>query len=392
MIGHSLPSLEELPYIPTMRINRPDSTSAFARTLLGVTVALLTTAVCGVGAWAQVPPGSAPGAPGAGGPPGAPAKKAEEPPTEAERYVDLAIKKISEIKTISAEVVQEVKMLNQDFTIRGRYLRAPGTRFRMDLTVSNLPDTSGKMIQVSDGETLWDYQQFFETKLCRKQNIKLILEKLNSPDLDAETRERATTQLGLAGPESLLMGLRRTIKFTHMEEATLDGKPVMIIEGSWRDRTGLVGPDQQNVPAIGQLPPYIPSVARLYLGKEDSWPYQVSLKGKPVPILKAPLEKGPDGKPRPRPVVNDNVAPTSIVMTYSNVKFDSPATDAEFKFTPPSEVPTEDITETIVGTLDQAIKVRAAMSKNANPSKPDVPTIDQSIDVPKLPGDAAPPQ
>jgi outer membrane lipoprotein-sorting protein len=366
-----------------MRINRPDSTLASVRLFFSAIFALIS-AFSGFEVDAQGP--GAPGQTAHGGPPGA--KKAEEPPTEQERYIDLAIKKIAQIKTVSADVTQDVKMLNQDFKIQGRYLRAPGTRFRMDLNVVGLPDTQAKFVQVCDGEILWEYQQFFETKLCSKKNIKLILEKLSSPDLNAEIRETATVQIGLAGPEALLMGLRKSIKFDHMEDGTLDGKPVVILEGKWRDRTGLVGPDKQQVPLLGQLPPYIPSLARLYLGKDDSWPYRVNLVGVPINQLTMPLEKGPDGKPRPKPVA-DKVTPTSIVLIYSNVTFDTPVSLDEFKFDPPREIQTEDVTEAILGQLDQAIKVSSAMNK-AEAAKSAVPVLDESIPIPKVPSEPAP--
>jgi hypothetical protein len=164
----------------------------------------------------------------------------------------------------------------------------------------------------------------------------------------------------------------------------------MILEGNWRDRTGLLGPDKQQVPMIGPLPPYIPSFARLYLGKDDSWPYRVNLVGKPVSILKAPLEKGPDGKPRARPVT-DNVAPTNIALIYSNVSFDPPASLDVFKFDPPSEIRPEDLTEAILSQLDQAIKVGSAMKK-AEATKSEVPVLNESIGVPKIPGEPANPK
>jgi outer membrane lipoprotein-sorting protein len=389
MIGHSLPSLEELPYIPTMRINRLDSTSALVR-ILGPASLALASAFGGFEVRAQGPGAPGPAAPGGGPSPGSlPAKKAEEPPTEAERFIDLAIKKIAQIKSVSADVRQEVKMLNQDFKIQGRYLRAPGTKFRMDLKVVDLPDTQAKMLQVCDGEILWEFQQYFDTKLCSKKNVKQILEKLNSPELNAEMREAATLQLGLAGPEALLMGLRKSIKFNHMEEGSLDGKPVVILEGNWRDRTGLLGPNKQQVPMLGMLPPYIPSLARLYLGKEDSWPYRVNLTGKPLTVVvNAPAEKGPDGKPRAKPVA-DSVAPTSIVLIYANVSFDSPANPDEFKFDPPREIQTEDMTEAILGRLDQAIKVGGAMQK-AEAAKSEIPVLNESIPVPNPAGEPAP--
>ena len=41
----------------------------------------------------------------------------------------------------------------------------------------------------------------------RKLSIKPILERLNSPELDPKIRDQAMTQMGFAGPETLLVGL-----------------------------------------------------------------------------------------------------------------------------------------------------------------------------------------
>ena len=66
------------------------------------------------------------------------------------------------------------------------------------------------MLQVCDGETLWDYQQVLESQSYRKMSVKPVFEKLNSPEIDAKTREQVMTQMGFAGPEALLVGLRKT--------------------------------------------------------------------------------------------------------------------------------------------------------------------------------------
>src|SRR4051812_33429830 len=116
-----------MPYIPTMPKNR---------TFPALGIALLIP----LAAWAQSPsePAKAP-APAATTPdatPAAPAGStqavqaaqtaaaaAAEAPTETETFLDGAIKAIDKLKTVSADIVQKVDMLDQKFNISGRYLK-----------------------------------------------------------------------------------------------------------------------------------------------------------------------------------------------------------------------------------------------------------------------------
>ena len=211
-------------------------------------------------------------------------------------------------------------MLKQDFFIKGRYLKAPSSRIYQRLDVSGLPDSKGITLQICDGETLWDFQEILDTKVFRKFSIKPILERLNSPEIDAKTRDQIISRMGFAGPETLLVGLRSAIKFTIKEEATLDGKPVWLLRGTWRTRNGLTGPDQRPVPITGPLPAFIPSTASLYLGKDDGWPYKLLLVGNVPTILKDTRLKGPDGRYTTRKSSNDQIEPSKIELTYSNVQ------------------------------------------------------------------------
>ena len=68
-------------------------------------------------------------------PGGAPAAQPEEPPTEAERLIDAAIKKLAKLQSVAADLLEYVDMLDQKFTIKGRYLRAPNARVKLQLTV-----------------------------------------------------------------------------------------------------------------------------------------------------------------------------------------------------------------------------------------------------------------
>jgi outer membrane lipoprotein-sorting protein len=396
MIGHSCPFLEELPYIQTMYHKRIDLHAAALPATLFLSAALAWTprghAQAPEPSQAQPPAVAVPSAPGPASPAAA-AKSGEPPaevPTEAERLIDVAIKRIAGLKSVSADMVQSVQMLKQKFDIKGRYLKAPTSRTYLKLTVSGLPDSNGTLLQVCDGETLWDYQQILEFQNYRKFSVKPIFERLNSPDIDPKTRDQIMNQMGFAGPEALLVGLRKSIKFDQIEEKTLDGKPVWVLRGTWRNRTGLVGPDQRPLPPTGPLPAFVPSRATLYLGKEDGWPYKTILEGSPPTVLRQDTRRvGVDGRPIGSKSSIEKIEPSIIQLVYSNVQINAPIRPEEFAFQAPPNATVEDNTENIIKGLDQAIQIQT-MQKRAEAARQEGPVLDHSIDIPKPPTDPTP--
>lgn len=381
MIGHSFPTLEEKPYIPTMPKNRIIPATMIAVALSG----LFQT----YGQPNQPAPPAAGGAPaGPGAPPAKPG-----PPTEAETLLDEAIAKVKALDSVTAEVLEKVTMLGQKFEIKGRYRKAPKDRLYLKLEVHDLPDASGLMQQVCDGTTFWEYQKVFDTQIYRKLEAGAILAKLRGIDLDKEMSETITTQLGFAGPDALLVGLRKMIKFDQKTKGTLDGRPVWIIRGNWTNRDGLFGPNGQPIGPTMPLPSYVPSLATVYLGEEDYWPYQVMLVGQQTsPILEDTRKRGPNGKPIGR--LKDIQKPllTRIELIYSDVKLNTPVSESEFVFAPPKDVQFDDKTKDILNMLDQAATMQAA-KKKAEAAKGEDATLNQSIDVPKsaTPGGPASP-
>jgi outer membrane lipoprotein-sorting protein len=334
--------------------------------------------------------GAATGAQPAGGattgPGGIPSAPAEEPPTEAEKAIDEAIKKISKLQSVAADLEQDVEMLNQKFKITGRYLKAPNTRLYVLLMVSGgLPDTTGRFLQVCDGETLWEYELVLDQSFYRKLLIKPILERLNSPDLDPEIRAKATTQMGVAGPETLLVGLRKTLRFDQREEAVVDGKKFWKFHGTWKSRQGLAF-NSQPVNPIGPLPPYIPMDATLYLGMADSWPYQLNLLGREASDLLDTRKTGPDGKIVGSKASRQKIPRTRISMTYSNVKLNAVIRQDEFVFQAPANAAVSDDTESLLKTLDRALEA-SAQKKKTDAARKEGEILPQSIDVP-VPGGA----
>ncbi len=369
MIGHSNQTLEEKPYIPTMIYNRLIPT---------VGIALLAALSLRAGAQGPAPAPAETTNPAS---PSAPAGPSEAPPTEAEQTLAEAARKVAAIPTVAADIEQSVDMLNQKFAIKGRYLKATGGRLLLELAVAGLPGSSGEMRQVCDGSTLWDYKQLLESKYYSKINLNPIIEKLKSPEIDAAARQQILTRLGVAGPDVLLVSLGKAILFDQKEEGTLDGRPVWILRGTWKDRQGLLGPNQQPLPPNGPLPPYVPSQATLYIGKEDGWPYKLRLAGRQPTMLFDTRRVGVDGQRIGSRSTIQTIEPSFTELVYKNIDFHPTFKDDAFVYNIPAGVRPDDGTETLLGELEQLIQMKIAQKK-AEAAKAE-PILDQAIPVPR---------
>jgi outer membrane lipoprotein-sorting protein len=332
--------------------------------------------------------GTGPGGAMTPGPVNVPSASEEEPATQAEQAIDAAVRKIGKLQSVSADLVQEVEMLRQNFTMKGQYRKAPNTRVYLLLTISSgLPDSSGRLLQVCDGETLWEAELVLDQSFYRKMSIKPILERLNSPDLDPEIRAKAMTQMGLAGPETLLVSLRKIIRFDSMTETVFEGRKVWKIHGLWKNRQGLMF-ESRAVNPVGVLPPYIPMDATLYLGIDDGWPYQLILEGREDTVLKDSRQRGPDGKIIGSKASIEKIPRTKITITYSNVKLNTPIRLDEFVFQAPANASVADDTESITKTLDRALE-GSALKKKTEAARKEGDVLEQTIDVP-VPGGGSP--
>jgi hypothetical protein len=376
-----------MPYIPIMPKNRTFS-------LLGA--ALLVP----LAAWAQTPSEPAPApvpasAHSASTPPAGSVQAAQpaqtappEEPTPTEKYLDAAIKAIEALKTVSADVRQKVDMLDQAFEITGRYRKGPEHRVYLYLKVSGLPDSGGEMLQVCDGKVLWDTQQVLDTKSYRRIEITQLIEKLKAPELDESLRQQIINNIGLSGPEELLKGLRKSVSFSQpMTSVTIDGKPFWALRGDWKSREGLTGPNQAPLPPIAPLPAYVPSIVTVYLGKTDNWPYKVRLAGLKPSIVYETRKIGPDGRPIGSASSIQQVKPTTIELTYENVKLNGELSDDEFVFTAPNNARVDDQTQAVLGQLDQEIQRRGAQKK-AEAAKAEDPLLKEPILIPRADGPA----
>ena len=209
------------------------------------------------------------------------AEKPEEPPTEAERVIDLAIKKIAKLESVAAELVQEVNMLNQKYTIKGRYLKAPRTRVYLRLTVSGLADTEATTPSGLRRRNPLGLPGHLDSQSYRKLSIKPILERLNSPELDPKTQGSGHHPDGARRPGDAACRAyaRRSSSTRRKKTSSTARRSGNSAEPGGPARAWSAPTAARSAPA-GFLPPYIPMDGTLYLGKDDGWPYKLVLVGR----------------------------------------------------------------------------------------------------------------
>lgn len=288
--------------------------------------------------------------------PAAPATKADP----ADPILDDAIAKIRALKSVAAKVSMRGEMLNQSFDIRGEYLRAQDNRQRLDLALVGPAGAGGRMLQICDGAILWEVQQALDTNFYSKTDVSKILAKLNAPGVTDEQREDLLTRLGFAGPEALLQGLRKSIAFDSIDEAELDGRPVWILRGNWKDRESLTGPEQTPLPEIGPLPAYIPSYAVLTLGKDDGWPYKLEMEGRRRSIVElrgTTTKTDLAGKTTRVKAARTDVEPSRLTLVYSDVRLNPDLKPEDFAYQPPRNVEVQDLTDLQAANLENYLKM-----------------------------------
>lgn len=321
------------------------------------------------------------------------------PPTAAEKTIDAAIAKVRAVSSVSADLELAADMLNQKFRLKGQYLKAPGFKVYLLLTLVGLGDTSGTMLQVCDGTTLWDFSRVLESQQCSRLTITPILKALDRPECDPKFREDILSGLGFAGPEALLTGLRKAFDFDQTAEGDYEGRPVWILRGKWKDNKTPVAPGGGPVSLGAPLPPYVPSLVTLTLGKDDGWPYQVLFEGRmPTQIEQRKKVEEPQldasGRAIDKKITTPSGKPSKLVLTYSNLKVGVTIPEETFAFAPPKGLTPKDDTDRMVAQLEQVITDQA--NKKKADAAPAGPVIDGSLSAPSpgsegaatLPGDA----
>ena len=323
---------------------------------------------------------------------------APEGPTMAENQLNAAIIKVRIMERIAAEIEQDVDMLNQKFKLEGNYYKDTNFRVRLKLNLVGLGDTGSTMLQVCDGKVLWDYQKVLSMQSYRKRELAPILKKLEDPNIDAFFRVMVISQLGFGGPEAMMTGLSKAVKFDQVSEDKIDGVEVWVLGGTWRDRSNLMGPGDRPLAPTAPLPPYIPSNVQIYVGKVDGWPYKIKMVGNAPSLLEEDTRARDPATGRPVGVKKapPKVTPSQITLIYKLLPQDKIKPELFF-FQPPADIKSASVmddTEQFLAQLDvyiqnqinqkkaEAAKGEGEPSLNASPIeiKPDPAARSLGID------------
>lgn len=259
----------------------------------------------------------------------------------AQAYFDQAVKKLATHQTIQAKLVEQVTISDQPIRLIGRYV-GQANKLRLELAVKLTGDVEGSLLEVSDGEILWNQTVIAETKVTLR-NLKQIAAALaEQPSSESTSWD---VELGLGGISGLMSSLQRTMDFEQQREETQGGIDFVIVQGKWKPEFTEKWQRTKDQP----LPSYVPDLLRIYFNAETLFPQRFLY-----------LKKNPE-KQTYRPLVR---------LEFQDVQLDGAVEASEFEFTPPEDLVPEDVTQQYIDQLtrknappDDAAKVPAEKPK-----------------------------
>jgi hypothetical protein len=215
--------------------------------------------------------------------PAQPSAERKEPPPKADAegtgLLKQAIQELNPDKHpwLQTAIWQQGDVQGLTFQAEGRYLTAPDHRLHLDLQV-RIGDTTGQMLVVSDGSTLWESTQVGSGKpVVQKVDLKKALEALSkSPAKDQ--RAQFLQQQSLAGMAPLLQTIQDQMTVTHKERVRRHGRDLFKLTAVWSEETA-----KKIASPRGPWPALLPRQCRLYLDPQPPhWPHRFEWWG-PAP-------------------------------------------------------------------------------------------------------------
>jgi hypothetical protein len=147
-----------------------------------------------------------------------------------------------------------------------------------ELKVQLTNDTTGLVKEVCDGRTHWRNQKVLDTQELVKMDVKKLREVFEKPQFDKDVRDQMIRQLGFSGMVPLMKGVRESQKFESHDEDTLDGNPVYVLHGEWREEVLNQSSFRGQQLNLARMP-YIPSKSTVWIGRDDGWLHKLELEG-----------------------------------------------------------------------------------------------------------------
>lgn len=238
--------------------------------------------------------------------------------------LEQAREKLISYQSVKAKIVETVNIGERRFTMQGSYLQGDGLKLRLDYEVQ-VGSTTGKLIEVCDGQLLWSHQVIGKEQRVNRRNVRQILEAAAAAEPTNETLLHA--ELGLGGLPGLLASIQKSVQFEKQWEQDIDSQPFLVIDGAWTNahRAKFLGPDAD---LKKPLPNFVPDRVRIYVQQDSKFPRRIMYLKK---------YDGPSaGQKSLRPMVT---------IDFIDVAWNVPVDDAAFVFVQPENVERQDVTQ-----------------------------------------------
>jgi hypothetical protein len=227
----------------------------------------------------DAPPSSAPSAaahPGAPTPPLVPSNQAPDP--LAAEALARAVDALAPDRApwLTTALWQRVHLPSCTFTAQGRYLTAPGRRFRLELRTHQANGES-ELLAVGDGRRLWQAERLGRDGWAEVTSVDLdrIAAKLAGPGGASQAQQELTEGAPTRGVTPLLRDLRDRLVWVGREVTTHDDQEYLELTGVWRHELFLHMAPGKGAP----WPEGLARSCRLILDAESSWPRRVEWWG-----------------------------------------------------------------------------------------------------------------
>ena len=197
--------------------------------------------------------------------------------------------------------------------------------------------------------------------------------------------------MGFAGPEALLVGLRKSVKFDQKEEESRStASPSGFSAAPGGTATDWSGPTSARFPRPARCRPTSPAWPRSTWARTTAGPTSWILVGKVPTILQDTRRVGPDGRLIGSRSSIEKVEPSKIKLVYSNVQLNpgSPPRGVRLPGAPQRHRRGQHRADSSRASTRPS-RPRPCRNEPRPPSQ-EGPVLDQSIEIPKPPADPTP--
>lgn len=247
-------------------------------------------------------------------------------------WIRLARLQLRESQPVRANLKQKIEIGNRKYEVSGTYSEGRAHRLRMSLTMET-PHTKGELLQVCDGKVLWTELKRTSAEIAPEGKSKITRCEIgqilqNARISQNPQKANMISSLAMGGMTSLLASLEENIDFTEQKEISLDGKPLKLLEGAWKEEfLTKHGKEKKK-----QLSRHVPERVRLYLDGETYFPRRIQ-------YLKS-SEDQKEGTPL-------------VTLDFTDIVLNAPLTNENFHYTLREGLIYDDITHQYLRELDE---------------------------------------